>query len=350
MIEKGKNMHNHRIICALCGKEAFTIEESFQGYIEGSFHKIYFCKNCNTSFVLTDVDTKAIYDLIYKFAEKVPGYKRYYRYHETVINLENSLEYLASSEETYWIVKDALSRIKKNKTEINIIEIGSGLGYLTYALNKEGYNTLGIDISHNAVEKAVQQFGSNYICADVKEYASNIQKKYDVAILTEVIEHVEKPVELLQYVCSMLKSDGKIVVSTPNKTIFSKDEVWYSDLPPVHLWWFSEKSMLQIGNLLDMKVTFTDFTKYYKNKYAYAVLDPQKPKPVFSSKGVLLNRQEDFLTQQPEKATHPLKAILKKNKTLLYLVYLVRKIKYGKFLHKFGKTGMFLGIVFDKRD
>lgn len=334
-------MDNNGTICNLCGKEALLIEKSYQGYVENSFYKIYFCSNCNVSFVPINEDVEIIYDLIYRYAEKVNGYNRYYRYLNTVKNEKDPLEYLASSEETYWVVKDALSKIEKEKKDIEIIEIGSGFGYLTYALNKDGYNTLGMDISQRAVEKAIQQFGSYYICADVNEYSKSTPKQYDVAILTEVIEHIEKPVEFLRSVSSMLKKEGKIVISTPNKTIFSDDIIWNTDSPPIHLWWFSKKSMLQIGGLLDMKVEFTDFTNYYKSREVFASLAPYKPKPHFNSKGILINPQDEI----PIPYTNPIKAFFKKNKTLLYIV---RKIKFGKYFYKFGKAGPFLGVIFEK--
>jgi len=337
-------MNNTKVICSLCGKEALLVEESYQGYMERSFHNIYFCKNCYTSFASINGDVKAIYDLIYQFAEKVPGYDRYYRYHNDVKKEKNPLEYLASSEETYWIVKDALSKIEKPKDEIKIIEIGSGLGYLTYALNKDGYNTQGIDISKNAVEKAKQQFGHRYECADIHEYSKSTQKQYDVVVLTEVIEHIEKPIEFLKSASSLLKDGGKMIISTPNKTIFPEDEIWHTDLPPVHLWWFSEKSMLHIGSLLDMKVVFTDFTDYYKDKDAFIVLKlPYKqPDPIFNSNGILINSTPVVIKTD----IHPIKAALKKSKKLLYIA---RKIKYGKFLYKRSKSGKFLGIIFEKK-
>lgn len=334
-------MNNHKTICSICGEEASLVKESYQGYIEGHFHPIYFCKNCNTSFVPINEDVEAIYDLIYQYAEKVPGYNRYYRYHSAIKNEKDPLGYLASSEESYWVVKDALSKIEKEKSEIKIIEIGSGLGYLTYALNKMGYNAQGIDISRNSVEKATQQFGPYYVCADIHEYSKNIQKQYDVAILNEIIEHVEKPVEFLKSVLLMLKSGGKIVISTPNKTIFSESEIWHSDLPPVHLWWFSEKSMIHIGNLLDLKTTFTDFTNYYKNNDAYAILEPKQPEPIFNSKGVLINPQIEETVP-----VHPIKTLLKKNKISFYII---RKIKYHRFMYKCSKAGVILGVIFEKK-
>ena len=337
-------MDNHKRRCTLCGKEAFLIEEFYQGYMEGNFYKIYLCEHCNTSFSIANGDEVDIYDIIYQFAEKLPGYDRYYRYYNAIKSEKKPLEYLAKSEETYWIVKDSLSKIEKEKSEIKIIEIGSGLGYLTYALNKEGYNAQGIEISCNAVKKATQQFGYHYTCADIYDYFKKAPKQYDVAILTEVIEHVENPIEFLRVVRSVLKDGGKMIITTPNKTIFSQNEVWRTDLPPVHLWWFSKKSMLYIGNLLDMKTAFTDFTNYYKKKTVFVTLKPheKQPKPILNSEGLLM-------TSPPLKGIrlyiHSIKSALEKIK-ICYTI--VKKIKYGRYIYKCNKEGGFLGIIFEK--
>jgi len=252
-------LNNNQKQCRLCGKEAHLVEEFCQGYIKDDFYKIYFCESCNTSFVYNCGDV-GIYNLIYRYAEKVPGYDRYYRYANAIKNEKNPLDFLALSEEAYWMVKDALSKSEKPKNETFIIEAGSGLGYLTYALNTEGYKALGIDISQNAVEKAIKNFGSNYICANIHEYAEKHQNQYDIVVLTEVIEHIEEPIEFLGSLCLMLKQGGRIILSTPNKTIYPVNVLWATDLPPVHLWWFSETSMRYIGNMLGMNTVFTDFS------------------------------------------------------------------------------------------
>ena len=332
-------LNNHQTVCRLCGKEAHLVEEFCQGYIKDDFYKIYFCKDCNTSFVYNYGDVGNIYNLIYKYAEKVPLYDRYYRYSNDIKNKEKPLDFLASSEEAYWMVKDALSKSEKPKNETFIIEAGSGLGYLTYALNTEGYKALGIDISQDAVEKAIKKFGSNYLCANIYEYAKKHQNQYDIVVLTEVIEHIEEPIEFLRSLCLMLKQGGRIILTTPNKTIYPVNVLWATDSPPVHLWWFSETSMRYIGNTLGMNTVFTDFTDYYKKsgKSPFISLKWGRVKPVFNSNGELITEIQK---------TNPIKTILKK---ISPLVYAVRRIKYGRYIFKCGISCYTLGVIFEKK-
>jgi SAM-dependent methyltransferase len=278
------------ITCLLCGKEAVLAANNYNGYREGDNFSIYHCDNCNTAFSYPRIDSGYIYDLIYRNGSKVPGYDRYYKYFDTVKSLDHPLDYLAESEleSTYWGIREHLSK-KQVKSAYKIIEIGSGLGYLTYSLNKEGYNAIGMDISSEAVNKARENFGETYVCADLAEYAKFHKEEYDFVILTELIEHVENPIIFLKYCMQMLKNRGEIILTTPNKTIFSKKIVWNTDLPPVHIWWFSEESMRYIAAEINATVEFIDYTNYFKNKSAY--IDTNKDfhhNPVFDKENCLL--------------------------------------------------------------
>ena len=85
-------------------------------------------------------------------------------------------------------------------------------------------------------------------------------------ILTEVIEHVENPIEFLKAIEVLLKNNGNIIMTTPNKSIVPLDVVWSSELPPIHHWWFSEDSIKYMANHLNLQYSFIDFTRFHKLK------------------------------------------------------------------------------------
>jgi len=182
---------------------------------------------------------------------------------------------LAESEEPYWAVKSALSKLEIPKKELRVLEVGCGLGYLTYALIKEGYNATGLDISQNAIDEAIKTYGNYYICANVMDYTDQNKKLFDVVILTEVIEHVEEPIIFLKSLTNLLSKRGIIILTTPNKTIFPTNNIWKTDLPPIHLWWFSEDSMQYIANKINANIHFIDFTNYYKKKPGFCDVKKQ---------------------------------------------------------------------------
>jgi len=127
--------------CGLCRGNALLRYEKMKGYIEGSFFDVYECSSCNATFVDPLKSDEKIYDYIYKQVQIVPGYDRYYRYSEVVKKVNDPLSFLCNSESVYWAVRETLLKYSPRKDSISILEIGSGLGYLTYSLNKAGYKT-----------------------------------------------------------------------------------------------------------------------------------------------------------------------------------------------------------------
>ncbi len=257
-------MEANNCACLLCGKSAELKTTEQIGYQEPDKFKIYHCAYCNTSFSIPRIkNTDKIYDLIYNSAGKnVSAYDRYFNYSNEVLKKEKPLLWLIDQEPAYWGAYRAISKILKDSKDAKILEVGSGLGYFTYSLYQSGYNITGLDISQEAVEKANNKYGNYYICADVTTYKPDVE--YDLIILTEVIEHLNEPMGFLQSLLSLLKGDGHIVLTTPNKSFFPEDSIWVSDLPPVHCWWFGEESFVEIAGQLNCKLNFIDYSPYYK--------------------------------------------------------------------------------------
>jgi 2-polyprenyl-3-methyl-5-hydroxy-6-metoxy-1,4-benzoquinol methylase len=104
-------------------------------------------------------DASRLYDVMYSQREKHPGYARYWKYTKEVKNVKSPASYLAESEPTYFGVAEFLKRRKISKNSI-ILEFGSGLGYLSYALRKSGCAASAIEMRRVAVEEAIQNFGN----------------------------------------------------------------------------------------------------------------------------------------------------------------------------------------------
>ena len=279
--------------CIICNKSAEIAIENFNGYKEGEGFNIYYCSYCNTSFIWPHVVDNKIYDYIYSQTDSVPGYNRYALYASEIKSKKNALDYLADKEAMYFAVKEILSQT--NDKTIKILEVGSGLGYLTYAITQEGYDITGIDISNNAVKSAESKFGNHFICQDVYEYALDMAGKFDIVILTEVIEHVPDPDSFCNTLISLLKPQGKLIITTPNKSAHSQQEYWYTELPPVHLTWFSEKSFKIISEQKNLSISFFDFTSFNKNnlditkfKYYDSYKKRNKIIPTLNNKGEVL--------------------------------------------------------------
>jgi len=247
--------------CPICkNKETKVIFENYPGYIEGTNFSIYQCTKCDTQFISTKKINNNIYDKIYS-NKNTPGYDRYLNYAENIKKHISPLKYLSDAEETYFPCYQFL----KNKHKLEILEVGCGYGYLTYALNKAGHNTTGIDISKNAINYAKLNFKKNYILTDLKNY--NSKKKFDLIIATELIEHLKDPCEFISTCLKKLKPKGQILLTTPNKDYYGKHIVWKTDLPPIHITWLSKNSFRYISKKYNLNHKFIKNIKYINTNH-----------------------------------------------------------------------------------
>ncbi|MFH1626574.1 MAG: class I SAM-dependent methyltransferase [bacterium] len=290
---------NNEKICILCGDIAHLTYKGMNGYVEGTKYDVYECINCLSSFVDPMSNLKEEYNIIYGGDNtKDAGYNYYYYLAKGVKSLKNPLKYLYNYCAIFWGVIKAIndSNIKK---KAKILEVGSGLGYLTYSLNKAGYDCEGIDYSDTATNFANNFFGNKYFQGTIETFSENNEEKYDVVIATEVIEHIIDPNSFIKSTLKVLKSGGTLIFTTPIKDIHPKGTIWQTDYAPVHLWWFTEKGIEAVAKNNSTSVKFVDFTEYAKYKIlninlGIANIDPNNSS-VVNKEGIFLHtRKKDY--------------------------------------------------------
>jgi 2-polyprenyl-3-methyl-5-hydroxy-6-metoxy-1,4-benzoquinol methylase len=250
------------IKCIVCdSRDNEIIFKNYQGYVEGSFFDIHQCHLCNSHFIIPKDDIKEIYNVIYSHTDTA-GYDRYYRYAITVKNMKDPLKFLAYTESTYYPIYNFV----KNKSNLKILEIGCGYGYLSYSLNQKGFDVKALDIAKAAILFAKENFGAFYYNMTIKEFWEKTNEKFDLIISTEVIEHLENPNDFLRLCVNLLKDEGQIILTTPDKDYSNKDTVWQTDRPPVHIFWIGRNGMKLLAKKNNLAVTFQDYSKYY-SKY-----------------------------------------------------------------------------------
>ena len=94
-----------------------------------------------------------------------------------------------------------------------VLEIGVGGCECTLAAQEMGFNVLGIDIAEANVIQA-RKYGLNAEVCDFMNFESD--RKWDIIILGDVIEHVSDPVRAMEKVVELLNDGGVIWISTPN--------------------------------------------------------------------------------------------------------------------------------------
>lgn len=275
------NTQENNKLCPLCGSGARLTFKGMNGYVEGTKYDVYECTNCLSSFVDPMSNLKEEYNIIYGGDNtKDAGYNYYYYLAKGVKSLKNPLKDLADYCAIFWGVIKAI-KDSNTKKGSKILEIGSGLGYLTYSLNKAGYDCKGIDYSDTATDFANKFFGSKYSQGTIETFSKDNKEKFDVVVATEVIEHVVDPTSFIENSLKVLKPGGTLIFTTPIKNIHPKGTIWETDYAPVHLWWFTEKGIEAVAKNNNTSVKFVDFTEYAKSKilninYGTANIPPNK--------------------------------------------------------------------------
>ncbi|MCL4334650.1 MAG: class I SAM-dependent methyltransferase [Candidatus Thermoplasmatota archaeon] len=242
-------MNENATKCPLCGSDKTTmIAERFQSAVEDFYYSIYRCGFCETQFAAGNETSKEIYEALYSSKT----YGEYSRYASEIKSSPDPLKYLSEQEITYVRIYNYINRNMQRLLSSKILEVGSGLGYLTYALNVAGLNATGIDISEEAVKKAKQEFGEHYIYSNIENLSTN--QTFDVIIAAELIEHVMEPLKFIEAALKILSDDGELLITTPNYSI--KSQIWRTELPPVHMFWFSRRSFEVLAKIMNVNCSF----------------------------------------------------------------------------------------------
>jgi SAM-dependent methyltransferase len=107
-----------------------------------------------------------------------------------------------------------------------VLDLASGEGYGSDLLAKYSKQVIGVDISNEAIEHAKLRYikdNLNFTVGDVTQIPI-ASHSIDIAVCFETIEHHDRHVEMINEIVRVLKPDGILVISSP-------DKYYYSDLP-----------------------------------------------------------------------------------------------------------------------
>jgi len=122
------------------------------------------------------------------------------------------------------INKFKLKNSKKPLEKINVLDIGCGGGLLSEPMTRLGANVTGIDASIKNIKIAKlhaknNRLKINYLCSSPENL--KINKKFDVILNMEIIEHVDDINFFIKSCSKHLKKNGLMFIATLNKTLKS---------------------------------------------------------------------------------------------------------------------------------
>jgi 2-polyprenyl-3-methyl-5-hydroxy-6-metoxy-1,4-benzoquinol methylase len=159
--------------------------------------------------------------------------------------------------------------------ENSILDIGCGTGDFLVACQKNGWKVQGVEPNDKARRISSKKLNSNNDPISEGLIFSDIQgvidknKKYDVICMWHVLEHVSNLEEYIEYLKSLLNTDGILLIAVPNFRSFDAGyykEYWAAYDVPRHLWHFSKKSitlLFEKVNLKVIKILPMKFDSYY---------------------------------------------------------------------------------------
>ena len=106
-----------------------------------------------------------------------------------------------------------------------VLDIASGEGYGSFVLAKNADFVYGVDISEEAITYAKK----NYRKDNLEFRVGNTSKipldsnSVDIVVSFETIEHHDQHDEMMKEIKRVLKKDGKLIISSPNKKYYSDE-------------------------------------------------------------------------------------------------------------------------------
>ncbi len=130
-------------------------------------------------------------------------------------------KFIRRVKEIYLDVKKIDKDIKKfvSKKNPKLLDFGGGFGYYSYCFYKNKYDVTLMDVVNTVCTFAKEKFSDSFKVVNIelngKEFAN--KEKFDIIFCNQVIEHIKEPILFLNKLNNYLKTNGIIIITTPNQ-------------------------------------------------------------------------------------------------------------------------------------
>ena len=155
------------------------------------------------------------------------------------------------------------------------VDLGCGTGYGTAVLAQSARRVLALDLSDESVAFAKRHYpaqNAEFVVSDCRQIPLGSQT-VDAAICFEVIEHLAEQDAVLEEVRRVLRPDGLLVISTPNRTYYTEER---KEVNPFHVREFNFDEFLAF-----LKRSFAHVEVAFQNHVASLYVgDPRQRRPL----------------------------------------------------------------------
>ena len=113
-----------------------------------------------------------------------------------------------------------------------VLDVACGEGYGAAMVAEAAYKVVGVDLSADAIKNAKNNYGHHtnlqFVTASC-ECLPFPDASFDFAISFETIEHIEKQKEFISELTRVLRPDGILILSSPNKRLYSDAHDYHNE-------------------------------------------------------------------------------------------------------------------------
>lgn len=238
--------------------------------------KLLFHQNFNNNVIapMKEYDVVSCNECGFIYAENLPSQEEFNKYYAQSSQYEFkhsdgkvSKPYLDHANKLIDFIDKCSDYYKYSK----ILEIGCSTGFLLSLLKKKGYSKLmGIDPSKTCVETVKNLYSIDAQQATISSFET--EEKFNLIILSAVLEHIVDLKESIIKISSLLKDNGFLFIEVPDASRFYQHIYTpYQQFSIEHINFFTDTSLM---TLFTHKFNYEYIYKKYDTNEVNQTIDP----------------------------------------------------------------------------
>ncbi len=146
------------------------------------------------------------------------------------------------------------------------LDIGCSIAYGLSLLQENGWIVLGLDPSEKCIEISRDKYKVRVLQGFFSIELLKKEKKFDVIILSHVVEHLVYPEEIIKNLAELLTDDGIVYIEVPNLMRPNNTKCYFGF---EHVNFFTPQSLTNLANKNGFSVDYIETFENGKNIHPY---------------------------------------------------------------------------------
>lgn len=139
---------------------------------------------------------------------------------------------------------------------VRLLDVGCGIGSLLLEGRERGWDVHGLDVNVKAAAYGREHFALDIRSGAVEELI-DAGERYDAIILSQVLEHLERPHDTLRTLARLANEGGIVAIESPNMDGLYPRILrawWYPYGVSQHLWHFTPSTMHIVAEFAGLRL------------------------------------------------------------------------------------------------